>query len=59
MKNKKQLLEDLDGLFNNIPLDANVTEIRTRLVDFVNTEIVDYESAPESDEQNKFILIEF
>jgi hypothetical protein len=59
MKNKKQLLKDLDGLFNNIPLDTNVTEIRTRLMNFVNTEIVDYESAPESDEQSKFILIEF
>lgn len=59
MKNKTQLLVEVDGLFNDIPLDTNVLEIKSRLTDFINTEIVDYESAPESDEQNKFILIEF
>lgn len=57
--NKKQLKEDLDKLFNDIPLDGNVLTVRQKLNNFIEDNILDYETANLDEPQTKYLLIEF
>ena len=60
MKNKKNLLSQVDSLFDNVPLDDTLNSVRTKVLNFLETEIVDFEGLPEeTKKQEKFILIEF
>ena len=47
MKNKKNLVEAIDNLFNDVPLDNIVYALKTRVLNFLESEIVDFEQVPE------------
>ena len=60
MKDKKNLVDAIDNLFNDVPLDNTVSTLKTRVLNFLESEIVDFEQVPEEGvNQEKFTLIEF